>query len=84
MCTRIDQQTLSDILDGEVGFVSNIELVEALRDDFVQVFVEQLSGSCQSVLERKVNDCIALKKVLDPACLVIAEFLFKLRFKHLE
>ena len=35
MCTCIDQQTLSDILDGEIGLVSNVELVEALRDDFV-------------------------------------------------
>lgn len=35
MRTRIDQQTLSDILDGEICFVSNVKLVEALRDDFV-------------------------------------------------
>ena len=35
MCTRIDQQTLSDVLDGEIGLVSNVKLVEALRDDFV-------------------------------------------------
>ena len=35
MCTRIDQQTLSDVLDSEIGLVSNVKLVEALCDDFV-------------------------------------------------
>jgi len=45
MSLTIDEQALSDVLDSQTVVIRDVQLVEALSNNFVQVFVEELRDS---------------------------------------
>ena len=73
MCLAIDQEALSDVLNGQAVFVRDVELVEALRDDLVQVTIEELRHTLDSCLKLERLCLVIEEEGSDPHRLILAK-----------
>ena len=73
MCLAIHQKALSDVFDGQAVLVRDVELVEALRDDLVQISIEELRHTLDSCLKLERLCLVIEEEGADSHCLILAK-----------
>ena len=84
MSLAIDEQALPDVLHGKLVLISNVELVEALGDDLVQIFIKQLLDTAPCLFRLNILVIVVEEEASDPLTLIVSKLLAQGRLEILD